>query len=178
MKKNSLVISFFSLVILLLTGCESSNSYSNLIAQERAKIANYLRDNNFEVLDKMPKDSVFTSKQFYQFPNNGIYIQLMKKGRGDTLRLGDEIVLRYTKVSLDQTPIEENYWTTMDRPYPEMFPILYGSTSNSCEGWQTAFSVMRRTDSEALIIVPSKKGMNSSVVEPYLYHFKIKRVLK
>jgi hypothetical protein len=111
----------------------------------------------------------------YHF-EDGIYFQLVEKGVGDTLRVGDKLVLRYKQSTLDVYPMVEDYWTTQDRPYPN--EITYGSLANSCEGWQKAFELMKKSEAHARIIVPSKLGRNDSEVIPYVYELKIRRVPK
>ena len=107
---------------------------------------------------------------------NGLYFQLLSKGEGDTLRNGDVFTLRYSQSTLDENPIVEDYLTTLDRPYPT--EITYGSLTNSCEGWQTAFAAMQRSESRAKVIVPSQIGRNSSVVTPYFYELRIRKIPK
>ena len=53
--------------------------------------------------------------------------------------------------------------------------FTYGSSTSSLpEGFLEAVNYMRRTESEAKLIVTSKLGFDPSVVTPYGYHVKIR----
>jgi hypothetical protein len=170
-------IKFWGMMLLLLAmvACESNENYSQLLEAEEVLIEDWLGRNNIVLLDEFPLDTVFGENEMYHF-EDGIYFQLIKKGVGDTLRTGDNLILRYKQSTLDLYPVVEDYWTTQDRPYPN--EITYGSLSNSCEGWQKAFELMKKSESHARIIVPSKLGRNDSEVIPYVYEMKIRRVPK
>ncbi len=172
MQKNILKIAAFILVVVAMTACEASSNYSQLLKQEQAEIDNYLAREGYELLEEFPSDSVFGENQIYRFPNEGIYIRLIDKGAGDTLTRGDQFSLRYRQSSLEVGALVEEYWTTQDRPYPNI--ITMGDLLGSCIGWQNAFDVMRRNDSHAIIIVPSKLGRNIQEVEAMYYEMKIK----
>ncbi len=170
-------IKFWGMMLLLLAmvACESNENYSQLLEAEEVLIEDWLGRNNIVLLDEFPSDTVFGENEMYHF-EDGIYFQLIKKGVGDTLRTGDNLILRYKQSTLDLYPVVEDYWTTQDRPYPN--EITYGSLSNSCEGWQKAFELMKKSEAHARIIVPSKLGRNDSEVIPYVYEMKIRRVPK
>ena len=170
-------IKFWGMMLLLIAmvACESETNYSQLLKAEEELIDSWLIRNEMVVLDEFPADTMFGANEMYHF-EDGIYFQLIEKGVGDTLRAGDKLVLRYRQSTLDEYPVVEDYWTTQDRPYPN--EIIYGSLSNSCDGWQKAFELMKKSDAHARIIVPSKLGRNDSEVIPYVYEMKIRRVPK
>lgn len=170
-------IKFFGMMLLLmlLSACENSTNYSQLLKAEEELIQDWLGRNEIVLLDEFPADTVFGANEMYHF-EDGISFQLIEKGVGDTLRTGDKLVLRYKQSTLDVYPVVEDYWTTQDRPYPN--EITYGSLINSCEGWQKAFELMKKSEAHARIIVPSKLGRNNSEVIPYVYEMKIRRVPK
>lgn len=170
-------IKFWGMMLLLMAmvACESETNYSQLLKAEEELIEDWLTRNGIVLLDEFPADTVFGANEMYHF-EDGIYFQLIEKGVGDTLRTGDKLVLRYRQSTLDLYPMVEDYWTTQDRPYPN--EITYGSLTNSCEGWQEAFELMKKSDAHARVIVPSKLGRNDSEVIPYVYEMKIRRVPK
>lgn len=164
------------ILILNLTSCEYSRNYSKLLEQEQRNIDAWLIDQGISIINQFPADSIFNRDEMYHYPD-GIYFQMFDKGEGDTMIVGDQIILRYKQTKLSTIPIEENYWTTMDRPYPNE-QIRFGSLQNSCQGWQDAFALMKRSGSHARIIVPSKLGRNDTAVVAYVYEMKIKVVPK
>jgi len=157
--------------VLSLVSCTSTTSYSKELEAEERLIDDWLDRNGITILEEFPKDSIFTEKQMYHY-TDGIYFQMFDKGEGDTMVAGDVIILRYRSSTLDDNAIVEDYWTTQDRPYPN--EITYGSTANSCKGWNNAFEIMKRSGAHARIIVPSKLGFDDSQVIPYVYEMKIK----
>lgn len=164
-----------ALAAMCLFACEDENNYSQLLKKEEIEINSWLKRNNIKVLDEFPADSVFAEDEMYHYPE-GIYFRLIDKGIGDTLRTGDRFVLRYRQYTLEEGALVESYWTTQDNPYPP--EIVYGNATNSCEGWDQAFEAMKRSESQAQIIVPSKLGHNDSEVIPYIYDLKIRRIQK
>ncbi|HHT61940.1 MAG: DUF4827 family protein [Paludibacteraceae bacterium] len=171
--KQGYKILLWMLPSLMLVGCESATSYSKLLEKEQKLIKDYIARQGIEVLDEFPADSVFAPNQYYHYPE-GIYIQLISKGEGEEMKSGRKIVVRFIQSTLDVEPVVESYWTTMDKPYP--VEVSYGSITNSCEGWQKAFSVMKRNESYAKFIVPSKLGFDAAAqaVKPLHYEMKIK----
>jgi hypothetical protein len=170
-------IKFWGMMLLLIAmvACESETNYSQLLKAEEELIDSWLARNEIVLLDEFPADTVFGANEMYHF-EDGIYFQLIEKGVGDTLRTGDKLVLRYRQSTLDEFPMVEDYWTTQDRPYTN--EMIYGSLSNSSEGWQKAFELMRKAEAHAPIIVPPMLGRNDSEVIPYVYELKIRRVPK
>ena len=162
-------------LLIFLSACENNVNYSQQLEAEENLINDWLLRNEIILLDEFPTDTVFANNEMYHF-EEGIYFQLIEKGVGDTLRTGDKLVLRYKQSTLHEYPMVEDYWTTQDRPYPN--EIIYGSLTNSCEGWQKAFELMQKSEAHARIIVPSKLGRNNSEVIPYVYEMKIRRVPK
>ncbi|MBQ0007430.1 MAG: DUF4827 family protein [bacterium] len=154
-----------------LVSCLSSTSYSKELEKEENLINAWIKRNGIKILDKFPEDSLFAEDEMYHF-KDGIYFQLLEKGKGDTLRNGDVIILRYKQSTLDKNPIVDDYMTVEDREHPN--EIIYGSMTNSCKGWNEAFKLMKRDSSYARVIVPSKLGFNDAVVIPFLYEMRIR----
>lgn len=174
---KSLVYSLlgFAFVVLAFISCKSQTNYSKELEAEELLIDQWIERNGIVLLDSFPEDSLFAENEMYHYPE-GIYYQLLEKGEGDTMIAGDVIILRYRCSTLDENAIVEDYWTTMDRPYPN--EIVYGSSVNSCKGWTKAFELMKRSGAHARIIVPSKLGFDANQVVPYLYEMKIKVLQK
>lgn len=157
--------------LFILAACENAYSYSKQLEAEEKLIDAWIERNGITLIDQFPEDSLFQENEMYHYPD-GIYFQLLEKGEGEPMEEGDVIVLRYMSSTLDENPVTEDYWTTADRPYPN--EVVYGSSTNSCTGWDKAFELMKRSGARARIIVPSKLGFNDAVVTPYLYEMKIK----
>ena len=158
-------------------GC-SSNTYSNQRRQEDKLIANYISRKGLTILTEEPAaDHVWGEKEFYKVPNydNFYYRQIV---RGDTTQevvVNDVIVARYKKFGLKEDTDTLSYWTTLDQAYPKTFH--YGNLSEcEAQAWHLAIRLMKHSDSQCEIIVPSKLGFldDQNSVEPYVYILKIK----
>ncbi|HPW90209.1 MAG TPA: DUF4827 family protein [Paludibacteraceae bacterium] len=158
-------------VLLFLVACESSSNYSKQLEQEQIKIDDYLARRGKVVVSEYPADSLFVIGQWYRFSDDGIYICIDSLGGGKDVANGDELAVRYIQSTLDENPVVISYWTTQDRPYP--LQIIKGSMTNSCEGWDDAFELMRRSGTIAQVIVPSKLGFPEAATGVIPYHFKL-----
>lgn len=175
---KQLKFGFAFVALLFLAACESSSNYSKQLEQEQITMDQFLARNGKTVISDYPADSVFIIGQWYRFSDEGIYICIDSLGTGKEVVDGDELLVRYIQSTLDEYPVVVSYWTTQDKPYPS--EIVKGSTTNSCEGWDDAFGMMRRSGTIAQIIVPSKIGFSasSSAVTPYHYKLAMKVVPK
>ncbi|MDO4190124.1 MAG: DUF4827 family protein [Bacteroidales bacterium] len=171
MKNNKIIVLLF--LLLALVGCESSTNYSKQLEDEKKQIETYLSKNGFTVVEEFPEDSVFADNIFYYSESEDIYFRLDVKGTGDTIKSGDKLQVRYIESTLEDYPVVESYWTTMDLEYP--IEVTYGGydNTNTCTGWNSAFAMMQRSGAVAQVIVPSYKGFSwattTTSLIPYLY---------
>ena len=118
-----------------------------------------------------------------------LYFHLVRRGdsvyvsgAGDTVKIdkvsgGETILRRYKEYELTEGSDTTSNWNTNDAPYPTEFKYDgYGDNSTSCVGWQVAIGLMRYSDSECKMIVPSKQGFSAAVqaVKPYGYDLKMR----
>jgi len=96
----------------------------------------------------------------------------------DTLASNDVVVIRYRQYTLTEDPDTLYYWNTIDYPYPISFSYL--DYTQACTAWHEAVSYMKRNNSEAKLIVPSKIGLSEYMnsVTPLGYDFKIVGIQK
>ena len=161
---------------LMTAGC-ANNTYSKLSDQEDKLIANYIRRNGLQIIEEEPADDhQWGPKEYYKVSGyDNLYFHLIQ--RGDTsyeIVPNDLIVARYKQFELTENADTLSYWTTMEQAHP--YEFQYGDLS-SCEavGWHEAVRLMKYSDSECEIIVPSKQGFEADEmsVTPYVYILKI-----
>lgn len=172
---------FFLLVGIALigTGCQG-NTYSSLRNKEKKLIKNYISRNNLNILTEEPdEDYVWGEKDYYQVAGyDDLYFHLRHRGDTGEVIANDIIVTRYKKFELEEDADTLSYWTTLDLAHP--YEFQYGNLT-SCEatGWHAAVMLMKNTDSECEVIVPSKLGFDAEQmsVTPYVYimHIKVKQ---
>jgi hypothetical protein len=171
-------------MILLVVGC-SSSTYADLVKEQKATIKAYIERNGINVFGKLSSNYSTTSwaDKDYYLSSTGLYYHLSQVGDADkiattdTIRTGDEIIVRYIKVDLTLPPdTVESTWTTLDSSYP--YSITYGSSGSEPTAWQEALFYMKYSGAQAEMIVPATLGTSSdqSSVTPYYYKIKIQRL--
>jgi len=198
MKKTLSIIFLFAIVF---SSCENKNNYSALITQEKKDILQYIKNNHITVYNYSKSDSVFSDKKtidnickyvtdsnvYYSLGEDSIYIRINIVGdTTQSVKLNDKVQVRYIETTLDGL-YTESYWTTLDLPFPpeltfgDIPSAFQGATTNlNCAGWQTAIRLMKYSETESEIIVPSKLGLkkNYESITPCHYRFWFKRLPK
>ena len=167
-----------------LCSCRDSESYADLLNDERHSINAYLA--NCRVVNGIPADTVFEvgkDAPFYRLDNEGnVYMQVIKAGdrKTDKAKPSERIYFRYMRYNL-------NYWYK----YGEMIGegnennmnaaptyFQYGNyTLNTSAQWGYGIQMpltFLGVDSEVNLIIKSKLGWASeiSAVIPFLYHVR------
>lgn len=172
-----------SLLLVLFVGfvamsCDDDMTYAEELKAEKELIADFIARNNIKVVKTLPPDSLPWPENTYYLSSSGLYFQLTDKGDTtvveDTVELNDLIIPRFVQYTLGETSEIISNWNTIDYAYPTTFN--YGDDTQVCDAWHEAVTYMKRNNSRAKIIVPSKLGFESDVnsVTPYGYDFKIK----
>ncbi|NDV47556.1 DUF4827 family protein [Paludibacter sp. 221] len=168
------IIYAFSLVIsvlVLFSSCDKSQrTYAAELKAEKLLIEDYIKRNEIKVVDEMPSDDAFLQDEnLYYKSTSGLYYRLEKPGVGtDTVDYKVKIQAKYYEYTLTVPADTSNYWDTSVYPYPYEF-LLSGTNI----GFREAITYMKKSRAEAKLIIPSKLGLNSSVVTPYGYKIQI-----
>ncbi len=175
MKRIVYLISLTFLVTIFISSCSSTPTYAELLQSEKDLIADYIKRNDLKILSEFPNDSIFAENE-YVLTKSGLYFQLVKKGFGPdslNLELYNKVVPRYKQYTLNEVSDTLSNWSTIDYPYPSTF--IYGNSATGCTAFHEAALYMKKSESEARIIVSSKIGFNEYMlsVTPLGYYFKI-----
>jgi len=180
-------ISFLFLIAiatgLLISSCADSTTYAQQLKAEKDKIAAYITLNNINVVSQFPTDKKWSKdgKDIYVLTESGLYFHLVDSGEVSVkdsvvIEVGDQVTPRYKEYTMDNPSLlNTSNWSTLDYTYPASF--IYGSAATKYAGFQEAAAYMKRNNSEARIIVPSKIGFYYSdlnAATPYYYWIKIK----
>lgn len=176
MKRISYLLLLTILLSIIISSCNTKATYAEQLNEEKILIADYIKRDSIIVLKEFPKDSVFGKKE-YVLTQSGLYFRLVNRGNlADTifLQVKDVVVPRYKEYTLGLVSDTISNWSTIDYAQPRVF--VYGDYSQSCAAFQEAASYMRRNNTEAKLIVPSKLGFNENLtsVTPMGYDLKIK----
>ena len=184
MKVKSILFLFSLVTALALSSCSDSESYADLLNDERRATNAYLA--NCRVVNEVPSDNVFEvgkDAPYYRIDNEGnVYMQVIKAGdrKTDKAKPSERIYFRYMRYNL-------NYWYK----YGEMIGegnennmnaaptyFQYGNyTLNTSAQWGYGIQMpltFLGVDSEVNLIIKSKLGWASeiSAVIPFLYHVR------
>lgn len=153
MKQFLILISIAVLIAVTISSC-SDTTYAQELKQEQTLIKDYIKRNNIHVISKLPADNAWGENDYY-LSSTGLYFHLSNPGVGtDTLELMNTVIPLYFQISLTENPDTTSNWSTVDNPYPPSF--IYGNSSESSSAFQEAASYMKKNESEARLIVPSK----------------------
>lgn len=172
--KKILPVLLISLSFLFLGACSNDDTYEKQLEAEKALIADFIKKNNIQVVTELPTNTGWGENMYYK-TTDGFYIHIVDTGEINTeVKPGQTVLARYYQVNLlGDTTLR--LWTTSEKAYPEEITYLVTSET-TCPAFHNAISYMRRHNSEAKFIVPSKMGLSKdkNAVVPNFYHFKIK----
>jgi len=174
MKRISKLLFVVFLGSLIFSSCSDTKTYAELLKDEKGLIADFIKRKNIRVIHSFPADDAWGAND-YVLTSTGLYFHLEKPGTGtDTLEVNDVVVPRFVQYTLDVESDTISNWNTIDFPYPTTFH--YGNTDEVCVAWHEAAGYMKKNESEAKLIVPSKLAFNDYMmaVTPLAYNFKIK----
>jgi hypothetical protein len=179
MKRLSYLFFIVFITSLLASSCSSTKTYAELLDDESALIKAYIKRNNITVVSTFPTDTpwVKNGKEVYVHTSSGLYFHMVNQGDTssmDTAVTRDVIVPRFKQYTLDVVADTISNWNTIDYPYAADF--IYQDYTESCTAFHEAVYYMKRNDTEAKLIVPSKIGFNTNLmsVTPMFYDLKIK----
>lgn len=176
MKQYSLLIYLLLTVTMVFISCDDKKTYAELLKEEKVTIADYIKRNNIQVVSEKPTEKIWP-ENVYLKTTSGLYFHLINEGdnteTADSAELNDLISVRYIQYTLTEKSDTVFNWNTIDSPYPTAFN--YQDYSQSCAAWHEAVSYMKRNESEAIIIVPSKIGFETNMISvtPLGYRLKI-----
>lgn len=172
--KQIVSLLLFCLSLLIFIACANSDSYEKKLDAEKALVSDFIKNNNINVIGSLPANNAWGENDYYK-TDDDFYIHIVDTGEiGTEVKTAQLVLARYYKINLIGDTILRK-WTTSDATYPEEITYALGSPTPSY-GIQKAISIMKRHNSEAKFIVPSKLGndIDANAVTPYFYHLKIK----
>ena len=154
------------IIFLSLSSCNNQETYAEQLKKEKVLIDSYLKRNHIRVISTAPSSDAAWDESEYINPSGDMYFNLSKAGIGtDSVEVGDKVFVRFKSYTLGENPDSILNWDVIH--YSEAPEFIYGNTAEACIAWHTAISYMKKTDSEAKVIVPSKMGFTSSTANPY-----------
>lgn len=203
MRKLIVFLIAFCSVAALFTACDNTKTYAEKLADEREAIRNFIKQHNITVIteEEFGKDTVTdVSKNEYVLFSNGLYMQIVNRGEGDTIKSRDEIVVRFVEhdvltgdttnfnVNMPGTKYEDyasyynkpdvfNYTVSGSTVYGQftegMMNYMYGTQVPA--GWLYPLTYIRN-DAHVKVIVPSKLGIQTAKANAYPYFYDLRKI--
>ncbi|WP_321479167.1 DUF4827 domain-containing protein [uncultured Bacteroides sp.] len=188
MKKLALLFINLLCIAALFQACDNTKTYADMLSDEKKAVSEYIKDNNIKVIsqDEFEKDTITNvDENEYVGFSNGVYMQIVNRGEGDTVKTRDQILVRFMEYDIMQkdTTIVSNYnadnwvdvfnYTSTGTSVSGTF--IDGSMSqyygpNVPSGWLIPLKYIKN-NAHVKLIVPSKMGHTnaSRYVYPYFY---------
>lgn len=163
------------LLAAVVTSC-NQNSYSAKRNAEDRLIDDFIKRQGINIIYEQPEDDVWGEKDYLKVTGyDDLYFHLVE--RGDTsysVKVGDKILVRYIRYSLNEIADTARYMTTSEQAHPTEFKYQIDFT-NASVGWHEAVRLMKHSGAACKIICPSKQGLDEekSSVTPYGYDMYI-----
>jgi len=174
MKKIFPFLFLFFVLAITLSSCNDI-TYATELKNEKLLIQDFIKRQGINVITELPEDSTIWNENDYYFnEDDGLYFHLVSPGVGDTIEANNVVVTRFRQYTLTEIADTINNWTTIDFPFPTTF--VYQDYTQSCTAFHETVSFMKRNDSEAKIIVPSKINFETfwDPATPIGYDIKIR----
>ncbi|MFA6832308.1 MAG: DUF4827 domain-containing protein [Bacteroidaceae bacterium] len=155
MRKLPIYFLAFCVVIAMISSCSNTKTYADMLSDQKNYIENFIDSANIRVIsattfNKMLDDegkirpeeakAMAENNQYVLF-SNGLYLQILDAGTGDTIKTRDNVVVRYVEYNISKSDtatlnvfIPNSGYTNMTSLYtlPDVFS--YTRTVNSYSG--------------------------------------------
>jgi len=187
---RKLTLLFLSLLCIgaFFQACDNTKTYAEMLADEKKAINDFIKTNKIKVISQseFEKDTItdVAANEYVGF-SNGVYMQIVDRGEGDTVKTRDEILVRFMEYDIMQkdTTVVSNFaadswvdsfnYTASGSSVSGTFTMgnmlsYYGA--NVPSGWLIPLPYIKDR-AHVKLIVPSKMGHTSAsqYVYPYFY---------
>lgn len=188
MRKLTLLFIALLCVGAFFQACDNTKTYAEMLSDEKDAINDFIKTNKIKVISQseFEKDTItdVAANEYVGF-SNGVYMQIVDRGEGDTVKTRDEILARFMEYDIMQkdTTIVSNFGT--DGGVDSFNYTVSGSSisgtfiagnmlhyygANVPSGWLIPLPYIKDR-AHVKLIVPSKMGHSiaSQYVYPYFY---------
>lgn len=171
---NTVVFTLVGLSILS-TSCNKTKTFEDYKREERNAISRYISQNDLNILNSFPSDTVFGAKDFYKDPATGVYFNIIE--RGDPTQKPqwrEKIYIRFKGLSYIKGSDTTRYSNlhNIDPAVMDYFGPVSSNTQNiySTPGWAVPLTYVGHKG-KVKLIVPFEMGASydQSSYEPTYY---------
>lgn len=169
-----IAVSLTACFVLLLMGnaCNKTKTYAELVKEERKAIKKYIANNDIEVLETFPADSVFGPKQYY-LDEQGLYIHIEDWGGKRKVREGEDVLVWFSKYG--PLPDEEESSSNTSNVKPDEFTYQENYTA-ARYAWTRPLHYVG-TGGKVKVIAPHMTGNNNDQTNVEAYAYDLEYVL-
>lgn len=175
MTQKIFALLFTATALFTFASCDDTDTYAELLEEEKAAISSYLKDYN--VTSTLPSEFVDNDTTTFYALDDGVYMMVVRVGDLDIMaEQYDKVVFRYERTSLLDDTFDEG-----DRNSPLLggsYYFYYNLYGDSRYSSYTTYGTGIEAPLEYLgdgakvnLIVPSKYGFSSEIsyVTPFLF---------
>lgn len=114
MRKLPIYLLASFVIIAMISSCSHTKTYADMLADQKNQIENFIGTKNIEVISAsafsqmldeegkmLPAEAAkMTEKNQYALFSNGLYLQVVDAGVGDTIKSRDNVVVRYVEYNI------------------------------------------------------------------------------
>jgi hypothetical protein len=191
------IVSLFLLSLacgLAFQACSDSKTYAEMLEEEKDAINKYIKKNNIKVItagefEKKGNETSAEANEYVQF-SNGVYMQIVDKGDGDSIRTRDVITVRFVEYNiLTGDTTLANYTlpqmldvfdytisgTTAYGQFRQGMLLQWYDTTQVPEGWLVPLRFIQG-GARVKLIVPSKVGHNTAMQKVAPFYYDLRRI--
>ncbi|NDV56570.1 DUF4827 domain-containing protein [Bacteroides sp. 519] len=207
MKKLSLlflIVLAFGAFGTMFQACDNSKTYAEMLEDERKAVNAFVKKHNIKTISKeeFEKDTITGENEYVQF-SNGLYLNIVDRGNGDTIKTRDEIIVRMveynvmaeidtevgdTLSNLDIDVLTDSFFYNPTASstlfvydsYNGYFPYVYSSllSQGTLDVPNGIINILPyiKDGAHVKIIVPSKLGHSYAMQYVYPYYYDIHKI--
>ena len=187
MKKLTLLFVTLLCLGFMFQACDDTKTYAEQLEDEDNAIKDFISKNNIKVLSLADFEAKGNTTDLktneYVALSGGVYMQIVYKGTGDSIKIGDRVQIYYRTWLIDSTLIDYNVTPQGHYYDPLEFDVTPPNGSSVVEGLNEGIKFMQQ-GTVAGLIVPSQIGYGQSgyqlvpAFSTLLFEIRVHKVIK
>ena len=166
MRKYTRLILPLVILSVFFISCNDGVSYADRLKAERKQIKNFINENDFDVIEGFPSDSVFEKGVFYKDSGTGIYMCI--NDYGDKTKMADgsrfsEVRMRFKRSRILSDTVYVSYNTS------QPMLIRYGDQSSYVSTNVSGFDAVYKSSACAMPLQYVGLNAKVSLIVPFNY---------
>src|SRR5690554_497058 len=131
MRNSRAIFVLFTGLLIFFASCQDQKTYADRLKDEARAIDRFILQENIDVLEKFPADSIFRDNQYYRDAATGVYYHIVDYGDTDLkMTLGEEVYIRFEGLSYFMTADTITFSNTDPNGSPHPQTLIYRGPVN------------------------------------------------